>query len=145
MAISPRKDEVVAVVDILAAEHYDTAEKMAADIIRRVATMLAARSSFGVYVELVGAGPRAGFSMGPYWTKGEAEKALESAVSAGMRGFVAALHSTDTVRPPTNRTLPLCACAHRPEMHVSRYGCAVYKCPCSVYELAVAPTQLTLV
>ena len=136
MPLTPRKDELAAVAALLESSDYATVEAMARDLIKTVSVLLAQRSSFGVYTELEGP-VRAGFSMGPYWTKGDAERALERAATAGMRGFVAALHSTDTVRPPMDHAAKVCACGHRPEIHVSKYGCAVYRCPCSVFETGI--------
>ena len=136
MPLTPRKDELAAVAALLESSDYATVEAMARDLIKTVSVLLAQRSSFGVYTELEGP-VRAGFSMGPYWTKGDAEKALERAATAGMRGFVAALHSVDTVRPAMDHTAKVCACGHRPEMHVGKYGCAVYRCPCSVFEAGI--------
>jgi hypothetical protein len=117
---------------ILESPDYATVEGMARDLIKQVAALLSARSSFGVYTELEGP-LRAGFSMGPYWAKGDAEKALEQAATAGCRGFVAALHSVDSVRPIVDHAVRVCACGHRPEMHVARHGCAVYRCRCGVF------------
>jgi len=135
--LTPRKDEIAAVAAVLESTDYDTVEAMARDVLKAVSVLLAQRSSFGVYAELDGEGPRAGFSMGPYWTKGDAERALESAATAGCRGFVAALHSTDTVRPIVDHSPKVCQCGHRPEIHVSRHGCAVYRCPCAVFETGI--------
>ena len=141
MPITPRKEEVLAVATILESPDYATVEAMARDLIKQVAALLSARSSFGVYTELQGP-VRAGFSMGPYWAKGDAEKALEQAATAGCRGFVAALHSVDAVRPIVDHAVKVCACGHRPEMHVARHGCAVYRCKCGVFETNVAPDNL---
>lgn len=139
MPITPRKDEIAAVAAMLESSDYATVEAMARDLIKTVSVLLAQRSAFGIYTELAGEGPRVGFSVGPYWTKGDAEKALERAATAGMTGFVAALHSTDTVRPIVDHGVRVCACGHRPEMHVTRHGCAVYRCKCNVFETRVAP------
>ena len=144
MPITPRKDEIAAVAAVLESSDYATVEAMARDLIKAVSVLLAQRSSFGVYAELDGP-VRAGFSMGPYWTKGDAERALESAATAGCRGFVAALHSTDAVRPIVDHAPTVCACGHKPEMHVSRHGCAVYRCKCSVFEARFDPNPVQAV
>lgn len=141
MPITPRKDEIEAVATILESPDYATVESMARDLIKSVSVLLARRESFGVYAELDGP-VRAGFSMGPYWSKADAERALESAATAGCRGFVAALHSTDAVRPIVDHAVKVCACGHRPEMHVARHGCAVYRCKCGVFETKVAPDNV---
>jgi hypothetical protein len=141
LPITPRKDEIEAVATILESPDYASVESMARDLIKQVSVLLARRSSFGVYAELEGP-VRAGFSLGPYWSKADAERALESAATAGCRGFVAALHSTDAVRPIVDHAVKVCACGHRPEIHVARHGCAVYRCKCSVFETRFDPNPV---
>ena len=142
MPLTPRKDEIAAVAAVLESTDYDTVEAMARDVLKAASVLLAQRSSFGVYAELDGEGPRVGFSMGPYWTKGDAERALERAATAGMRGFTAALHSVDTVRPAMDHAAKVCACGHRPEIHVGKFGCAVYRCPCGVFQPGIDPNNV---
>lgn len=127
MAISPRRDEVAAVVALLTSDDYDTSEQMGRDVIKLVADVLSKRDTLGVRVRFHDpASP--GLSIGPFYDKRSAQKCVSDAREAGMDAFVARLSGTGSIRA-AQALKQVCVCGHRTEMHVLG-TCAVTKCEC---------------
>ena len=128
MSISPRKQEVDAVVELLTSDVYDTSEAMGKDLIKLVAELLSKRDTLGVALGFAGNPP--GLAIGPYFSKRDAEKAAQDAREAGMEARINRLSGTGAIRPIAVLTARFCtACDHRVEMHPN-VECYVHKCEC---------------
>lgn len=135
MSISPRANEVQAVVKIMESQDYDTAEQMAAAIVRAVAAELAKRDSLGVAAGFPGEGPV--LAVGPFYDSRDVQKYVESAQECGLETRVRRLGSPLPIAPSEAPKSRCSACPHEPAFHGS-WGCGVYlsknnKCPCAGY------------
>jgi len=128
VAISPRRDEVNAVVALLTSDDYDTSEAMAKDVVKLVADLLSKRDTLGVALNFAGNPP--GLAIGPFYSKRDAEKTATDAREAGMEARINRLSGTGAIRPVAVLTAAFCGtCNHRVEMHPN-VECYVHKCDC---------------
>ena len=127
MSLTPRKEEVAAVVALLESDQYDTSEGMARDIIKLVADILSLRTTRGVALGMPGQTPPA-LALGPYYTLRDAKKAVSDAQEAGLQARMARLDGTGSIKA-AQVIKRVCVCGHRTEMHVF-VNCAVTGCAC---------------
>lgn len=135
MSISPRGNEVQAVIQILESQSFASAEQMAAAIVRAVAGELAKRDALGVAAGFPGEGPV--LAVGPFYDQKDVKKYVESAQECGLETRVRRLGSPLPIAPSEALKTPCSACPHEPVFHGS-WGCGVYldrntKCPCVGY------------
>ena len=126
MSISPRKEEVAAVVALLESDQFDTSQQMGAAIIRQVADDLSRRTTRGVAVGMPGCKPA--LAIGPFYDVRSAKNCAQEAQEAGLEARMARLSGTGSIRAA--QTLRrVCLCGHRTEMHVFAV-CGVTNCKC---------------
>lgn len=148
MALTPRKDEVAAVVAILESDEHDDSVSMAKAIVRAVSEALSKRDAIGVAIGLKSDDLRNPF--GPFWDSRSALKVKAEAESRGLVAFLAPLYAPDSALSiEAEATNKRCKCGHPKELHgssitpkaVTTLGCCVYhrhtkaKCPCRGYEM----------
>ena len=129
--ISPRKEEVAAVVALLESDEFDTSEGMARDIIKLVADILSLRTTRGVALGMPGQTPPA-MAMGPYYTLRDAKKAVTDAQEAGLQARMARLDGTGSIKA-AQVLKKACACGHRIEAH-AWITCTIVNCDCKGFE-----------
>lgn len=133
--ISPRRNEVEAVAEILESSEFDDKDKMASAIVKVVAAELAKRDALGVAAGFPGEGPV--LAVGPFYNAKDVEKYVESAQECGLETRVRRLGSPLPIEPAEPPKSPCAGCTHEPVFHGS-WGCGVYlsknnKCPCPGY------------
>lgn len=147
MRVTPRKDEVKAVVALLEDDGYETADALAKDIIKKVGELFAKRDWYAwVWRE----NPEAfQLAFGPVSSESEANKLMKK-VGAGLKGqhMVLHLYST-TALLEAHGSLPtsvFCAeCDHPQHCHETpRYSprCWVKGCYCKKYVPVAQSVQL---
>ena len=133
--ISPRRNEVEAVSQILESSEFDTQDQMASAIVKVVAAELAKRDSLGVAAGFPGEGPV--LAVGPFYNAKDVEKYVESAQECGLETRVRRLGSPLPIAPVEGLKSACTGCEHGVVMHGS-WGCGVFlsknnKCPCLGY------------
>jgi hypothetical protein len=133
--ISPRGNEIDAVVEVLESEAYDSPEKMAAAIIKAVVAELAKRDALGVAAGFAGEGPV--LAVGPFYDQRSVQKYVESAQECGLETRVRRLGSPLPIGPPEDPKAACAGCEHDKVFHGS-WGCGVFpdkkkRCPCLGY------------
>jgi hypothetical protein len=145
--LTPRKDEVAAVVALLEGEEHETAEELAKAILKEVSGLLSKRDSYGVAIGLRTDDLR--IPHGPFWTLLDAKRTQREAEARGLVSFIAPLRAaTDALREEEIAHSKRCVCGHPKELHglsitpraVTSLGCCVYKrrekCACATYSAA---------
>lgn len=132
MRLSPRKDEIKAVIDILEDDSFENADKMARALIKQVAEQLAEREWYAL-AHREGPGGMVLF-WGPLSSEGEVAKFGEKAALGGQN-FSVKLNSTGSMLARMDKkTSPYCSTCHHPHgahQHPSMSGrCALRSCPC---------------
>ena len=146
MAITPRKDEIAAVVAVLESDEHEDSASMAKALVRVVSELLQKRDAFGVAIGLPTDNLR--LAHGPYFTVLEAKRVVKEANARGLVAFLAPLLSADSaLREEEEAMNKRCTCGHPVQLHGSAIkpkawttlGCGVYKrnvkCPCAGYEM----------
>lgn len=137
MRITPRGEEVKAVVDLLESDGFDSADKMAKAVIKEVADMLAMREWFAL-THIWENGSK-GLNFGPYGSKAEVKKAAE-AIGGGSYMAIP-LHSPGKLQAnyEGKKWKGYCqSCEHSPALHLadgsSRGKCGLSYCDCPKYQ-----------
>jgi hypothetical protein len=147
--ISTRKDEILALVELLESGEHETAEELAKAVFRKSAELLAQRDGFGVAIGL----PSDGMQLchGMYYSILDAKRTVREAEARGLRAFIAPLLGAANALPEeVVATHKRCTCGHPQALHgaamkpkaMTSLGCGVYhartkiKCPCGGYEAA---------
>jgi hypothetical protein len=146
MAITPRKEEVQAVVDVLESGEFEDSADMARALVKVIAAELQKRDGYGVAIGLKTDDMR--IPHGPYFTILEAKRVVKEAEARGLVAFVAPLLGAGSaLREEEEAYGKRCVCGHPKELHgsaikpkaVTTLGCATYrnkvKCPCKGYEM----------
>lgn len=133
MRVTPRKDEVAAVVELLESDQYDSANALAKDVIKKVAELFAKRDWYAwVWREHPDAFQLA---FGPLSSESEASR-LAKKVGLGGQNMTLHLYSTAAVLSKHGELPPslFCTtCGHPDHAHeVPRYNgrCWIKKCGC---------------
>ena len=149
MALSTRKDEIQAIVDLLESGEHETAEELAKAVFRKAADLLAQRDGFGVGIGLPG--DDMVLPHGPYFSILDAKRTVREAEARGLRAFIAPLLGAGNALPPeAEATHRRCTCGHPQALHgaamkpkaMTSLGCGVYhprtkvKCTCGGYSAA---------
>ncbi|KJK12551.1 hypothetical protein UB45_07690 [Terrabacter sp. 28] len=145
--ITPRKEEVAAVVEVLESGEFEDSASMAKELVKVIATELQKRDGYGVAIGLKSDDLR--LAHGMYWTILEAKRVVKEAEARGLVAFVAPLlGASNALRDEEEATFKRCVCGHPAALHGSAIkpkayttlGCGVYrnkiKCPCKSYEAA---------
>ncbi|WNV90279.1 hypothetical protein [Umezawaea sp. Da 62-37] len=137
MKITPRKDEVAAVAQLLESDGYDSAEALAKDVIKRVAEVLADRE-FYAWVHRFGPG-QLQIAWGPFTSDAEVVKFAKKAALGGESmslklcstgAFLTRLDKNRAV-PSTKCADPACGHPHGAHEHPKFGGrCAIRGCGC---------------
>ncbi|MDH6462090.1 hypothetical protein M2302_002265 [Micromonospora sp. A200] len=138
MRITPRKDEVAAVVAILESDQYNSADAMAKAVIKEVAELLDMRDWVAL-THRFGDG-QLGINWGPFASESEALKLAGKVGINGKFGTVK-LHSpglllanTVGAKRPTKDFCTDIRCMHAAWVHSavgnSRGACVLESCPC---------------
>ena len=151
--ISPRANELAAVVEILESDEHEDPKAMAGAIVRRLGQLFEERDSYGVAIGLPTDDVEIPF--GPFHNIGDAKKIVNEARARGLRAFVAPLLApTRALRDDEESRASRCKnCSHPKELHgismttfsgkpkpMASLGCAVFhrwtkqKCECPNYE-----------
>ena len=150
--ISPRKDEIQAVVSILESDEHESPEAMAGAIVRRLGQLFEERDAYGVGIGL----PTDDVELahGPFYNIGDAKRVVNEARARGLRAFIAPLFGPARALLDEEEALAQrCVCGHPRELHgismttfsgkpkpMTSLGCCVYnrstrqKCDCTTYE-----------
>lgn len=136
MRVTPRKDEVAAIAQLLESPDYDSADALARDVIKRVAELFAEREWYALAWRLGPGSPV--LSWGPLSSDSEAEK-FGSKLSVGGEGISVKLHSTAAMlqRFEDSDIAPSTLCGnckhpHGTHRHEKRLGkCQVRGCKCT--------------
>lgn len=133
--ISPRSNEVQAVIEVLESEEYESPEAMAKAVIKVLTAELAKRDTLGVAGGFPGEGPV--LAVGPFYSTKDVEKYVQSAQECGLETRIRRLGSPLPIEPSKPAKAPCSGCEHEPVFHGS-WGCGVYpdkknKCPCLGY------------
>jgi hypothetical protein len=147
MALTPRKEEISAVVEVLESDEHEDSTSMAKALIRVIAEQLQQRDAYGVAIGLRTDSMR--IAHGPMWTILEAKRVVKEAEARGLVAFVAPLlGASNALRDEEEATFKRCVCGHPAALHGSAIkpkayttlGCGTYKnkikCPCKSYEAA---------
>ena len=149
MAISPRRNEVEAVVAILESGDFESSAEMSKAIIKAIADELAKRDGYGVAIGLRTDDLR--IAHGPMYSILDAKRTVREAEARGLRAFIAPLLGAANALPEeVVATHKRCTCKHPQALHgaamkpkaMTSLGCGVYhprtkvKCPCTGYEAA---------
>ncbi|WP_367135853.1 hypothetical protein [Saccharothrix sp. HUAS TT1] len=135
MKITPRKDEVAAVVQLLESDGYDSAEALAKDVIKRVAELFGDRE-FYAWVHRFGPG-QLQLAWGPLTSDSEVLKLAKKA-SLGGESMSLKLYSTNGLLAriaegniaPTEHCTD-CGHPHGAHEHPKFGGrCAIRRCTC---------------
>lgn len=151
MALTPRKEETAALVEILESGAYDDPTQMAGALLKRSAQLLQERdgkSGTGLYVVSLGGAP-----FGPFYTAADAERFTRHAdTELGLEGRTFRLWAPTTYDLDEKHQAQIkaegCVCGHTRERHVEkkrRQGvqyaeCGVWNrstrawCPCRNYQ-----------
>lgn len=140
MAITPRKHETDAVVEILESGAFDDPGQMAAAIVKRVAQLIQERDGkdgVGLYLVVLEGAP-----FGPFYTAGDAERwVAEAWEGLRLRGRVLRLWTPTTyalVGKHENRAA-VCGCGHAKEQHVEKKkGPKIQHAECGVWRRTAA-------
>lgn len=145
MAITPRKEEVAAVVEILESDEHEDSASMAKALIKVIAAELQKRDGYGVAIGLRTDDLR--IPHGPYFTILEAKRVAKEAEARGLVAFIAPLLGAgNALREEEEAMHKRCKCGHPAMLHghsmkpkaMTSLGCGVYrnkvKCPCATYE-----------
>ena len=145
MALSTRKDEISALVELLESGEHETAEELAKAVFRKSAELLAQRDGFGVAIGL----PSDGMQLchGMYYSILDAKRTVREAEARGLRAFIAPLLGAANALPEeVVATHKRCTCGHPQALHwaamkpkaMTSLGCGVFirkvKCPCKGFE-----------
>ena len=147
MAITPRKEEVAAVIEVLESDEHEDSTSMAKALIKVVAEQLQKRDGYGVAIGLRTDDLR--IPHGPMWTILEAKRVVKEAEARGLVAFIAPLLGAgNALTDEVEATHKRCICKHPAILHgsaikpkaVTSIGCGVYlrdktKCPCKTYEM----------
>ena len=122
--ISPRKNEVALVVELLTSDEYTSEEDMAKAIIKAVADVLAKRTTIGLRIGFPQTPELPGLAVGPIFDRRTADKMLTEAREAGLEARKCRLSGVDYLTPsePLER---LCECGHTVDMHPKAGKCLV--------------------
>ena len=145
--ITPRSNEVDAVLGILESEDYEDPKAMARAIVKALAEQFAQRDSFGV----VNISPGFIYGWGPFWTQRDAEKFGGALTAGGMKPYRLTLAGPEKYQAaPQGRAGGLgekCPCGHLALAHGSWSkgtltpgpgACAWKGCKCLEYGQEVA-------
>ncbi|XVV02792.1 hypothetical protein ACQPW3_36420 [Actinosynnema sp. CA-248983] len=137
MRITPRKDEVAAVVELLESDGYNSADALAKDVIKKVAELFADRE-FYAWVHRFGPG-QLQLAWGPFTSDAEVVKFAKKAALGG-ESMSLKLCSTGAFleRLGKNKTAPSERCANPACGHIHgahehpKFGgrCAIRGCTC---------------
>lgn len=147
MAITPRKEEVAAVIEVLESDEFESSEDMARALVKTIATALQNRDGYGVAIGLRSDDLR--IPHGMYFTILEAKRVVKEAEARGLVAFIAPLlGAANALTEEVEATHKRCICKHPQILHgsaikpkaVTSIGCGVYlkdktKCPCKTYEM----------
>lgn len=133
--ISPRSNEVQAVIEVLESEEYESPEAMARAVVKVLAAELAKRDTLGVAAGFPGEGPV--LAVGPFYDSKDVKKYVESAQECGLETRIRRLGSPLPIEPTEPLKSPCKGCEHDPVFH-GAWGCGVFpdkknKCPCLGY------------
>ncbi|AKY03738.1 hypothetical protein AVT26_gp56 [Streptomyces phage Lannister] len=141
MRITPRAQEVNAVVEILESGEFDGPKDMAKALIKEVAQILAMRDGYALAHTWQDG--TAGLNFGPFGTEGDAAKFGERLGGVGGTAHVVKLASPEVLianQDGKKGWTPFClveGCGHAPFAHsmagTSRGACMVDGCECSTY------------
>jgi 2,4-dienoyl-CoA reductase-like NADH-dependent reductase (Old Yellow Enzyme family) len=148
MALTPRKNELDAVIGILESDEYETPAEMARAVVKAVGAELSKRDAFGVAIGLRTDSTR--LAHGPYFTILEAKRVAKEAEARGLVSYIAPLlGAANALTEEVEATHKQCVCGHPQALHgssikpkaVTSIGCGVYdrqktKCPCKGYGAA---------
>jgi len=133
MRITPRRDEIKRIAEILESDSYESADKMAAAVLKEAAKILSMRDTYAVVLSKHA-------SFGPFGSKKEAEKAGKVLLGAsGEHGVgLARLASPGRLEAQLEGSdwPGYCRCRHSKELHLmngsARGRCGMY-CGCEQY------------
>ncbi|OKI45088.1 hypothetical protein [Micromonospora sp. CB01531] len=139
MRITPRKEEVAAVVAVLESDQYDSAQAMAKAVIKEVAELLDMRDWVAL-THRFGDNGQLGLNWGPFGSAIEAQR-LADKLALGGRFSVVRLGSPGLLvanllgaKRPTKDFCANPACLHAAWTHSalgnSRGKCVLESCPC---------------
>ncbi|ANT41062.1 hypothetical protein BI024_gp58 [Streptomyces phage Nanodon] len=141
MRITPRAQEINAVVELLESDEFEDSKQAAKAIIKEVASILAMRDSFAL--AHIWQDGTAGLSYAPFGTEGDAKKFGERLGGVGGTAHVVKLVSPEALIANQDGKAgwtPFClvdGCGHAPFTHsmagTSRGACMVDGCECSTY------------
>ncbi|AOQ27033.1 hypothetical protein SEA_GODPOWER_58 [Streptomyces phage Godpower] len=141
MRITPRAQEVNAVLEIMESDEFEDGKSMAKALIKEVAQILAQRDSFALAHTWQDG--TAGLNFGPFGTEGDATKFGERLGGVGGTAHVVKLSSPEVLianQDGKKGWTPFClveGCGHAPFAHsmagTSRGACMVDGCECSTY------------
>lgn len=149
MAITPRKEEVAAVVEVLESGEFEDSASMARELVKVIATALQKRDGYGVGIGLRTDDMR--LPHGPFFTILEAKRVVKEAEARGLIAFIAPLLGAgNALRDEEEVTYKQCTCGHPAALHGSNMkpkamtslGCGTYhprtkqKCSCKGFEAA---------
>lgn len=147
MALTPRRNEIAAVVSILESDEFDSPEEMARGIVKAVVEELSKRNGYGVGIGLRSDNLR--IAHGPMYSILEAKRVVKEAEARGLVAFIAPLlGAASALRDDEEAKAKRCVCGHPQVLHgsaikpkaVTSIGCGVYlkdrsKCPCKGYDM----------
>ena len=147
MALTPRKEEVSAVVEVLEFDDHEDSVSMAKALIKVIAELLQQRDGYGVAIGLRTDDLR--LPHGPFYTILEAKRVAKEAEARGLVSFIAPLLGAgNALRDDEEAKAKRCICGHPAILHgsaikpkaVTSIGCGVYlrdksKCSCKSYEM----------
>ena len=142
--LTPRKEEVAAVVAILESDEHEDSTSMAKQLLKVIAEVLSKRDGYGVGIGLRTDDMRV--PHGPFYNILDAKRTVKEAEARGLVAFVAPLLGAGNALSEEGEAMnKRCVCGHPVELHgqsvkpkaLTSLGCCVYKnkvkCNCSVY------------
>jgi hypothetical protein len=115
--ISPRQNEVDAVVALMESEDYETADLLAKAIVVAVVEELSHRDTVGIAARFPNE-EHDTLAVGPFYHSQDVRKWRQEAQEAGLETRTAPLSSPDCLRPPEAVRSGFCECGHKREQHV---------------------------
>lgn len=138
MRITPRTDEVKAVIAILESDEHDNAQSMAKALIKEVADMLDMRDWWALAHRF--SAQDDGLNWGPYSSPAECQKAAEKHIGAGEARAVKIFSAGRLEAMAEGKKVKgFCEnCGHAKSLHLadgsSRGKCGIHKCRCEKWK-----------
>jgi hypothetical protein len=139
MRLTPRSEEVKAVIEILESDEYDSAQAMAKALIKEVAEILSMRDWWAVAHRFAG-DETGGLNWGPYSSVTEAQKAYEKFIGAGEARAVKVYSAGHLEAMAVGKKWKgFCeVCHHAKSLHMSegnsRDKCGLSNCKCPKFK-----------